>query len=223
MELYGPWADRQDRGGFPAGSPLDDLGEHRAFTWRKGCTARKRFRQDAQCTVQYFDLFFGSPELGRFEKFPLAVTLGDRKLVGARNIEKIDSSGGIQRIGAHHDHPLSRKRIVEFLLVFTEFLPVVRLQPEGVSANPQSVAALRQGRAQLLAPTAGDPLRVELAAFEIPLVAGKNIDVALSQMMLKRWDPATERLPCYFRRYRIGNRPNAVFIGFEPRLEIIDM
>ena len=54
---------------------LDDLGEHRAFTWRKGCTARKRFRQDVQRTVQYLDLFLGLPELGRFEKFPLAVTL----------------------------------------------------------------------------------------------------------------------------------------------------
>jgi hypothetical protein len=125
MELYGPWADGQDRSSFPAGNPLDDLGEHRAFTRRKGCTARKRFRQDAQRTVQYFDLFLGLPELGRFEKFPLALTLGDRKLMGSRNIEKIDSSGGIQRVGAHHDHPLPRKRIVEFLLVFTEFLPLI--------------------------------------------------------------------------------------------------
>src|ERR1700730_920102 len=130
-----------------------------------------------------------------------------------RHIKHVDGPAGLQRIGAEHDHFLTAERSIEFVLVVAELLPMFRSYPERISAHPDPIVAFGQGRAELLAPTAGDLLEIELVALKVPFAACDQLD-------LPRLSTAVITRNCAPQRNRIGDGPYAKFVALQPRFDI---
>src|SRR5712672_2106049 len=94
-----------------------------------------------------------------------------------RHVEHVDGPAGTQRISAEHDHVLAGERSIEFVLVVAELLPMFRSHPKRISAHPQAIIASGLSGAELLVPTASDPLEIERVALKIPPAAGEQFDL----------------------------------------------
>jgi hypothetical protein len=91
----------------------------------------------------------------------------------------MSKAAGIERISAQHDHRTSGNRAVKLVLVFGERFPMIGFQPKRVATDPHAVVTTIARVAQLLAPTAGNALHVELIALEVPFPAGEKFDAAV--------------------------------------------
>src|SRR3984957_19686953 len=140
----------------------------------------------------------------------------------ARYIQHVDGPACVKRVGAQHDHLLTGERSIELLFVLAELLPMICFDPESISADPYSLIALAQRRAELRVPAAGDPLQIELIAVEIPIATLQQLDLPGCQMPVEIRNCTCQRVHCLPLGDGIGNRPNTEFVAVQSGLEIMD-
>ena len=106
------------------------------------------------------------------------------------------------------------------MFVLAELLPMFRSRPERISAHPQAIIAFGQSGAELLVPTASDPLEIELVALKIPVAAGEQFDLPRPPIAVKTRNFATQGVLRLLLRNRVRDRPHARFGALQSRFEI---
>src|ERR1700676_4508952 len=130
-----------------------------------------------------------------------------------RHIKHVDGPACVERVGAQHDHFLTGERSIELLFVVAELLPLFLSYPKRISPPPHAIVASGQGRAELLVPTAGDLLEIELVALKVPLAACDQFDLPRLEITVKTRNCAPQGFLRLLQRNRIGDGPYARFVA----------
>ena len=107
--------------------------------------------------------------------------------------------------------------------VCEERAPQIGLKPEGVATHPHARKAARQSAVELRVPAAGDALRIELVALQIPFIARQQFDSVRFVVAVETGNGAAQALDRFMPIDRVGERPNAELSIFDTGAEIAGM
>src|SRR5207253_9600233 len=131
------------------------------------------------------------------------------KLVCPHHIQDFSSSERSEWIDAQYRQPLIRDRVVDRLLVFTEVIPVMPLEPGRISGHSHAGVATGRCASELLIPTAYHSLEIKLATVKIPVAGQGDFDAVIGQVSIEVRNSLFQRTLGFFLPHGRGNDPQA--------------
>src|ERR1035437_1181784 len=129
-----------------------------------------------------------------FQESPIAFSFRDGILMYTSYVQNVLGPALFQRVRTQCDHLLAGERAIECALVLAKVLPMIGMQPEGISADSNPLITLGQRSAEFVIPTAGNPFQIELIFLEVPVMAVKKLYSSGRQMPVKIGDIVAQRV-----------------------------